>query len=197
MENKDVITTWFIGSNACGKTTQAKLLHKAFQSKEKIVIKTPEFKITDFGLICNLGVVNDNQCSGADTLSGMNQFVRSYEEALDTEAGLIVVDAIMATGQFLNFLKNKKSYLLTVLLDFEDVHQNVTRVILRRQKKRPGKVIQFNGKTLENLQRKIQVFRNLYRKAEVVSDYAIKINAERPMMEIHNEVLKAIGRIGK
>lgn len=208
MKNK--ITVNFIGSNASGKSTQSKILHSQFKTKEKEIIKIFSKRrendklidvykgcYTDFGLIANLGNVNENQCSGTDTLSTKEQIEISYNKCIEDNKKIIVVDAIMYTGQWLKFLKNDQSYLLLVLLDFKKLEDNIERIINRRMLKNPDKNISLNQKTVDNISGKIRGFRSQFENAKKETDFSLKIDCMKSKEDINSMILSKIDEISK
>lgn len=93
MIKKNVI--FIIGSNASGKTTVAKMLHDKLGDSKKQIIKGEidgvEYCYTSFGSVCHVGAVNDNQCTGTDTLSKKIQVETSYIMALNDEHSQIII----------------------------------------------------------------------------------------------------------
>lgn len=192
-----VIVVWLIGSNASGKTTQAKMLHNSLGNKPKQILRGEDYKITTFGNIINLGEVNDNQCTGADTLKGKVEFIKSFEVAMKLRPVIIIVDAIMATGQFIEFLNKPNVILFPILLDYITVNSNIDRIKQRRAKKKSvdPDSIQIDEKTYKNIEGKIRGFRSLFEKAKVVSKHHLKCIATNPATSIHDEILSSIEEI--
>ena len=198
--NKDNrITLWIIGSNGSGKTTQAKLLHQ-IEPNSSPIYKTSSLAgsticYTEFGpshLVCNVGWVKDNQCTGVDSLSTREQIEKSYQKALFSQNKIIIVDGIMATGTWLNFLRNDKTKLIVILLHFESTIQNAKRIQQRRANKENGVVRPIEEKTFKNLEGKIKGFKSMFDKAKQVADESLQINANLPEQEIHEAICKLI-----
>ena len=199
MEEK--LTIWFLGSNATGKTTQCAKIHLMFREMcdtPDFVSEVREFIVDDIKysytkvspISANLGVFNHpltsasgiktNDCCGTDKLSTKAQIVAAYVDAIsDPDIKVVTVDAIMATGQFIEFLRNDESKLLTVLLDCSE-NTNFKRLAERRGKKagiNPSEVI-LAEKTQENLSTKLKNFRRTFEKAAVVSDHSLAISTD-------------------
>jgi len=193
---KEKLTIWFLGSNSVGKTTQCALLHLLLRdvynqsNYRSRVIQAHENGVTSYytkvsPVSANLGIfhhpltavtdpsVKPNACCGTDKLSTKAQIELAYRAALaDPEVTIITVDAIMATGQFLNFLVNENSLLFTILLDCTE-EINFKRLAERRAAKRgvePSQII-IDDRTKENLSSKLRGFRSMYEKAKPKSDF--------------------------
>lgn len=193
------ICVWIIGSNASGKTTQAKLLHSQIGNGEACFFKgnNPmgvEYKFTTFGdNIANLGQVGNNQCTGADTINKKESFISSYNEALK-HSKIVVVDAIMATGTWVEFLKKDDVKLFVVLLNYSSLENNLLRLKERRANKKdisPADVT-FNAKTLSNVASKIKTFKSLYERVKDKADLALEVPAELEIEEINKKILNSL-----
>jgi adenylate kinase family enzyme len=179
---KEVITVWFLGSNASGKTTQAKAIHRISNVNLDFEFITKDNKniATVFEYSSHVGELGNNQCTGTDTLPKKELIEYSYNYLLNkTDTKLIVIDGIMATATWIDFLKNDKSKLYVVLIDFEDVSQNIERVVQRRIRKNPDKELQIieavTEKTMLNLESKIKGFRSMFEKASKVADLSRRV----------------------
>lgn len=207
-------TIWFLGSNASGKTTQSNLLHKSLGDGDKVIKKGTilyddierEWSYTKFGnSISNLGKVSDNQCSGTDAMTSIHGIKHAYNLAIK-ETSIVVVDGLMATAQWIKWMTPN---VLTVLLDFDSHADNLMRLAARRvnkQLKKDGISIDeindsdyfelvnkhyydMDDRIIDNTLRKLKAFRNMYDTVSVNSQGFVKINADLPADEIHDEVL--------
>lgn len=199
--SKDKLTIWLLGSNATGKSTQAALIHllmrklikaEDYQSKfcefQEDGIKYSYTKVSPIS--ANLGIFNHpltskegektNACCGTDRLSTKEQIYRAYLAALnDPDIKIITVDAIMATGQFINFLNNSESRLLTVLLDCTE-NTNFKRLAARRGAKLgidPSEV-ELSERTRENLSTKLRNFRSTFSRTKDQADNSLSISTD-------------------
>jgi uridine kinase len=142
--------------------------------------------------------MGNNQCTGTDTISKKEMIREGYELLLNKGVKLIIIDGIMATTTWLDFLKNDKSKLMVVLLDFPTVEDNLERVIQRRIKKKPKdelKIIEsITEKTMANLEGKIKGFRSLYNKVIPYSDAVLKLEFNDPDLssKISNTIIQLL-----
>ena len=200
MEKKK-ITLWLLGSNASGKTTQAKKLHSLFGTSQpkfnEFVLNGQKCCYTEFkGGIANVGWVKDNQCAGTDSLATREKIEQSYTRALlSPSTKIVIVDGIMATGRWVDFLKNDKSLLFVVLLDFESVITNAKRIQQRRAAKDGGVIKPLDEKTLKNIEGKIKNFRRMFERVSEVADLNMSINARQDIEEIHSQICAGINKL--
>lgn len=214
MNKKTII--WFLGSNASGKTTQSKLLHKVFGNDEKKSYHMNDgfnkIKYTTFGNnIGHVGLVGDNQCTGTDTIGDKNSLEASLLFCL-SECEIVLVDGIMATFQWLNlfqqFLNTAK--VDVILLQFPTLEDNLKRVCERRVYKdieKGGndgadimdfdmlvdyKISKLEEKTKKNVGSKFKGFKTMFEKAKPFCNKTIEINASQTIDEIHNQILNFI-----
>lgn len=190
---KNVI--WIYGSNASGKTTQAKLIHEFLSdSVDKTIFAGFEgglkWEYTLYDNSVHIGGIRENQCTGTDTLPQKAQVILTYDEIMKRERNIdvIVLDPIMSTGQHVELLRKYKVNLLVVYLHFETAEDNFYRVIHRRYLK-TGLIEDLADKTKENLARKQNNFYRLYERTKHLCDAHIKINAEEELEEIHFKIL--------
>lgn len=214
MEKK--LTIWFLGSNATGKTTQCAKIHLMFRDmcdQPDFVSEVRFFEVDGIKysytkvspISANLGVFNHpltsgegiktNDCCGTDRLSTKAQIVAAYVDAIsDPDIQVVTVDAIMATGQFIEFLRNDESKLLTILLDCTE-NTNFKRLAERRAKKagiNPSEIV-LAEKTQKNLSTKLNNFRNTFKKASAISDHSLVISTDiLGIPEVFEEVKEAI-----
>lgn len=204
------VTVWLIGSNASGKTTLAKHIHKTFNPvnglsgfdvRSFIFSKMDEKTIvtTKYVKTGHVGAMNNNQCTGTDTISKKEMMIEGYQNLLsDPEIRILVIDGIMATGTWTEFLKNDQTKLLVVLLDFDSVEENIERVVQRRIEKKPHEAIKIidsiKQTTYDNLQGKINGFQSLYRRVSHLADTCIKIkyNDVDMKMKVFTEIDKLL-----
>ncbi len=198
MIQKAKLIVWLIGSNSSGKTTQSRMLHDFFGNGKMEVNKriSPmgfNLKYTTFGSnIANLGVIQDTDCCGADTISLKEDMVMSYQYACEASE-IVVVDAIMATGSYIEFLRHSIPDPVKILLVHLDISEeaNFQRVRSRRATKR-GKDLdeeQLSLKTRQNLAGKIKGFKSLFQRMQPLVDKAIIVNAELPREKIQEFIL--------
>jgi len=197
------VTVWLIGSNASGKTTQARLLHQLQINTKPIyresymgnLKENPErLCYTEFEekLVCNIGWVKNNQCTGTDSLHTRLQVEHSYKKAIQSWNKIIIVDGIMATGQWLNFLRNEDTKLLVVLLHFVELEDNILRIQQRRQAKHGGELPSLDDRTIKNITGKIKGFKSMFDKASEVADKSLLLNAVQPENIIHGYICDSI-----
>jgi len=187
MEKKLVI--WFLGGSSVGKTTQAQNIHNylsTFAPGEREIVK---WKAVDDrheqkklcytlmnGLSANLGEFGETACGGTDTLGSKFQIQHSFDAALFRRQ-VVIIEGIMATAQWLHFLKRKHVVLWTVLLDVSE-EVNFSRLRSRRGAKLgidPSQV-EIALKTKENLAGKLRGFRSMYAKVAPESDFSTSID---------------------
>ncbi len=213
----DNLTIWFIGSNAVGKTTQAALLHlhlrEAYQpdfvskiqefqlgeelKKHQMGIGVVECKYTVVSPVSvNLGAFNHpmtsqegvktNDCCGTDNLQTKVQIIKSYEAAKKLYP-IVVVEGIMATGQWINFLKTDNKLML-ILLDCPE-ETNFKRLRARRAHRLKVGIdeVILSERTQENLTGKLRGFRSLFDRMKPHVDVALSLDtSELSIQEIHS-----------
>jgi len=191
---KNVI--WIYGSNASGKTTQARLIHESLSnSAEKTIFSGFEgglkWEYTLYDNSVHIGGIKDNQCTGTDTLPQKSQVILTYDEIMKREASIdvIVLDPIMSTGKHIELLRKYSINLLVIYLHFETPEDNFYRVIHRRYIK-SGIVEDLSDKTKENLAGKQRGFYSLYERTKHLCDAHIKINADEELEDIHLKILE-------
>lgn len=197
---------WIIGANATGKTTQSKLLHFALNLNSNKVISELHFinskgevDKTSFTLYDNsahVGALRDNQCTGTDSLSTKDQIEMAY---LSISSPLIVIDGIMATGSWVDMIKQVndiETYI--ILLNFDKLEDNLERVQERRWQKKPTTANghkcyeELNEKTIKNITGKWRGFYSLYCKVYNQFDHYTMIEATLSKEEINKQILNFI-----
>jgi len=191
MNKKKVI--WIIGSNATGKTTQSKLIHKKLNNGDESklfvdmdlgdgVVKATQFKQT-----AHVGFLRDNQCTGTDTINSKESIDATfcYLMSLD-EVGYIVIDGIMATATWIDIFTQFPDLVdvYLILLQFDDVIDNLKRVVERRVYKQIDKggndgadielfevyvekgMAELEDKTIKNVSGKFTGFKSMYEKVK-------------------------------
>jgi len=194
------IVIWIIGGNSVGKTTQARLFHDYFselageQTKPELVKWTEqgvELKFTLFNSFsANLGDLTTNQCGGTDTLNTKHQIVESFNEALK-QRPVVIVEGIMATGQWIHFLKTKETRVFLFYLSMTD-KQNFNRLRKRRAEKQGVEwtTIELKEKTMDNLSGKLRGFESLYNRMKDLVDESYKINVDGKLpFDVFDKVL--------
>jgi adenylate kinase family enzyme len=188
------IVIWIIGSNSSGKTTQSRLLHGSLGVSDQIISNDGDAYISYYGeTISHVGKVGDNQCTGTDTLQTKAAIRASYLLALE-HSNVVILDGIMATGQWYEMIREADVKLLTVLLHFNSDQANFNRVIQRRRNKGRD-VDDLDDKTKENLRNKIGTFKRLFDKVTDRSDRSIMIDADMDAEEIHGLILNEINQL--
>jgi hypothetical protein len=198
------IVFWLIGSNACGKSTQARKICEELSDGGLMRYKISKmgkdseeyYEYTTFipGIygvdIANLGRITNQQCSGTDTLGKKQHIINSYLQACE-DSDVIVIDSIMATAQFYEFIRQKDVILFTVLLDYLDPEDNFSRLKLRRAKKKAIRVedVELDEKTKINVSGKIRGFKSLFDRVKVKSDIAMCIPATNSIDDIFIEIM--------
>lgn len=197
MEN---IILWFIGANATGKTTQAALFHKYLQGKKRHFGLSYKDGTTEGGVkwkytICsemssNLGRMNHPllvpngdkalDCCGTDTLSTKVQIMESLKRAKKASS-IVVVDGIMATGQWIEFLKDESTHVCLIFCDI-DIDTCLKRLKKRRAQKLGVSIFdvdEFTEKTVENITGKVNGFRSLWLRMYDQCDSRLKIDSNQ------------------
>jgi uridine kinase len=183
---------WIIGSNGTGKTTQAKLLGNFFQIKDLIITKGNDNGIgwaySSYGNnIANLGRVQDTPCCGTDTLPTKEQIRLSYLKAIEVH-NIVIIDGIMATGAWLEFIREKNVNIMLVLLE-TNIEDNVKRIRLRRTIKNQDKDINISKSTVNNLKGKIKSFQSLFKNISDKVESSIIIQSNLSPQLINNKII--------
>ena len=172
------LVIWFIGGNSVGKTSNAALIHDFFKANAGGERKVHEWidegkkcSFTQMNLVSsNLGIFGHTACGGTDTLNSKFQIQRSFEKALEI-SDVVVIEGIMATGTWIEFIRRPDIYLWLVLLDVSE-ESNFQRLRQRRSAKRnlPPEEIIISAKTQENLAGKLRGFRSLFARMRSYAD---------------------------
>lgn len=188
---------WLIGSNASGKSTQAKLLHKHFSTKPKDIVSMEvdgiSFSFTDFGKSAHVGEIGNNQCTGTDTLGKKQQVELSYFTCVNClpEVEYVILDPIMSTGKYVDLIREYDVELYLVLLNFNTPEANCRRVQSRRFNK-TGVMEELTENTKKNIENKRKNFLRLFNRVCDLCDGSMLINAELNEKTIHQHILKLI-----
>lgn len=175
MKKKSLI--WLLGGTATGKTTQSIELHKRlngfkndsfkFKAKDYVrKIKAGEVKtaLTVYNKTIHLGRISFADCCGTDTLGKKEQIIKAYEIALKMDRKYIIVDGIMATGKWIEFLDNSNVNIFLFLLHFGSVAENVKRLIERRKDPISGDEAMLSEHTIFKVVDRRKYFNNLFNK---------------------------------
>lgn len=187
MEKKNLVI-WIIGSNSVGKSTLAANLHLYFIQKFS---ETGDFDLQYFMqnvqeneakfTICspvsvNIGKFNHplltqegktNECCGTDNVANKQSIIESVKLAKQT-CPIIIIEGIMATGQWIDFLSDDETEVCLILLETE-LEANLKRLRQRRAKKLGcllSEVPDFDTKTIENISGKVRGFTSLFHRVE-------------------------------
>lgn len=204
MEKKVI---WIIGSNCSGKTTQSKLIHKNLnKSKYKQIINVlftnslnedDNTFITLYDTTCHVGKVEDNQCTGTDSLSTKDKIEMSYLDLiLNHDKNIVLIDGVLATSLWSGIINQVKPMFnietSVYLLDYKTNEANYARLRQRRANKtgKPVESIVLEEKTLLNVAGKIKGFRSMFEKVKDDFNVSCIIDAELPIAEIHKIIVK-------
>lgn len=196
MSKKNVI--WFIGSNASGKTTQSKKFHEGVSDKstKKIVNKKDQegnriFEYTIYDNSGHVGALRDNQCTGTDSLGTKDMVVQTYNKLCGIEhISFILLDPIMSTGKYVEFLRKFDSNIMLIHLHFPSVEDNLKRIDIRRSNKGVHKPM--DPKTIENITRKNKTYLSLFNSMRDKVDCCLQINANESEEAIHIKVMEFV-----
>ena len=212
MGNYDNLIIWLIGSNASGKTTQAALIHKHFRKlfkddylpRFKMVMMDDEMKTfwTDTSsATANVGIfkhpiIYDGQkpteCSGTDTLSKKVQIQKAFEVACD-ERPIVIVEGVMATGTWIDFIKQPNNKVILLLMDIS-VKEDLIRIQKRRAKRKgvDWQEIKITDKTEKNITGKVSGFKRMFEKLKPRVDESYIIDGEQSIKKIQKQIRKII-----
>ncbi|HPI19501.1 MAG TPA: hypothetical protein PKY56_03950 [Candidatus Kapabacteria bacterium] len=176
------LVIWIIGGNSTGKTTLARNIHKFFQNiatpTEK-VISVGDFYYTEMSKYsCNVGDLLKSQCAGCDTLGTKQQIINCFEYVVDRYP-VVVLEGIMATGTWIEFLKRDDTIVFTILLNVTP-ETNFSMVSKRRAIKKGISQfeVEVTEKTRENMSSKLRGFMSLYERMKPKSDYSLIIEID-------------------
>lgn len=221
MSKNKTTLIWLMGSNATGKTTQAKLIHEALsdlKTKELITEKLDGdlvIKATMFDNSGHIGHLKDNQCTGTDTINSKEGVDASFCYLLSNDVPYIIVDGIMCTGQWVHIFNQfpDKVQVLVVLFQFPTLEDNLRRIAERRAYKKiedggnDGADIhdfenivewfyeELDEKTKKNVGSKFKNFKNMYERVKKDCDFSMEIDASLHIDDIHVEILQKLAEI--
>lgn len=194
---KKNLTIWIVGANSSGKTMLARAIHNMFSkaSKENMSYKQwveyDEEKKMDkkcgYTIMnrfsCNLGKLDSAACGGTDTLNSRFQVKRSFEEACKMRS-IVVIEGILATGTWIEFLKRDDNKILMVLLDIDE-ETNHQRLRERRAKKLgcDPSDIEITENTRKNVEAKRNTHRSLFNRMEGEVDVRLNLNTKHMSLE--------------
>lgn len=199
------IVVWFIGGNAVGKTTLALALHKHLKSlsesqHDPILVEKKlndiKYKYTIFSeYSSNLGDLTSTQCGGTDTLSTKEQIILALKEC-KMVTPVVVAEGIMATGQWINFLKDKDTFVLLVHLRLS-LKEDVKRLKKRRSEKKgiPIEEVVITENTMSNIQGKLNGFESLYQRMKPLCDHSIQLDASKFIFDVTDTLVKQFNKV--
>jgi uridine kinase len=187
------LAIWVIGTNGSGKTSLARFLHEKlrkvsedgpwdFKQDTFIKWKNSEDKIcgyTQFSRFsANLGKLDGAACGGTDTLNSKAQIIESLEVA-NEKIPIVIVEGIMATATWIDFLKTERRAVFLIHLDIDE-EANLERLRARRAVKADidPSAVEITPETKEKLASKRTTFRNLYSKMQGKVDESIQLKTE-------------------
>jgi len=196
---------WILGGNCAGKTTQSKLIHQNCNNissktihKVNFVNENNEDDITyytTFDRTGHVGKIEDNQCTGTDSLKTRAQIEMSYLSLVfDTNIETIVIDGIMSTATWNTMIHQVKIkqdiHSVVILLNYNSPEANFTRLRQRRANKtgQPVSSIELSENTQENVSRKIKLFKTMFDKVKGDFTMSAEIDADLPMLKIHKMI---------
>lgn len=199
---KNVI--WIIGSNATGKTTQSVALHKYLNPEIENLRENSHLYIRSFNNCTrqistsltvypnstHIGKIQPNNCCGTDTLPKKAMIEFGYKVATNLKRKNIIIDGIMATGTWIDFIKGRKDMKINLylfLLDFESIESNVSRL-----KERRGKGMIVTEETKGKLQSRLTYFRSLYKRMRPFASGGAIIEADLKEKTIHDFIKQYI-----
>ncbi len=184
MENKVVL--WIIGGNSTGKTTCARKIHEYFreiaeiQHNPAILFKENQIKYTFYSnLSCNLGDLTKSQCGGTDTLGKKDVIIATYNKAIQ-KYPIVVIEGIMATGQWIEFIKFKPEIKVFLLLLNMTPEANFNRLKQRKgiKSSKPTTEILLTQKTMDNLSGKLRGFQSLFNRMQPFVDDSLQLDVD-------------------
>lgn len=204
MKKKNLI--WLLGGTATGKTTQSIQLHKhlnnfdsdSFKWKAKDYVKKFQVgrvktTLTVYKNSIHIGRISFADCCGTDTLGKKEQIIKAYQLALRMKQKNIIIDGIMATGKWIDFLKVDKVNIFLFLLHFNNVDLNLKRLEQRRKiDLLPDNEKALSEHTSNNVIGRRRYFNSLFQKLSLENDIHLSelINADLEKEEITKIILK-------
>lgn len=210
------IAVWFIGGNSAGKTTQARMLHDHFRYVAGDIIPPILFEYTKDGwgagnakrsevhhfftkmgsFSSNLGNLKGNACSGTDNLSTKEQIMFAYNVAL-RHTPVVVIEGIMATGQWIEFIKKENVIVYLVHLTLTE-DALFDRLKQRRATKRGQSIesVEIAPKTRENMLGKLKGFKSLFDRMKSRVDLSREIDSTKLNKEqIHKIIVGDVEKL--
>ena len=204
---KKNLTIWIVGSNSSGKTTLARNIHNLFSEFYKEKIEYVSFKEIDSekniekkcgytkmnNFSSNLGKLDSAACGGTDTLNSKFQVRRSFEEASKVTP-VVVIEGILATGQWIDFLKRENNIIMMILLDIDE-DTNMERLKKRRAEKLgcSASDIKITHNTMKNVESKRNTHRSLFYRMEDFTDIRLNIPTQNyTQKQVFDKVKKKI-----
>jgi len=202
------LAIWIIGTNSSGKTSLARFLHEELQDAAGYRKWGGEFirwpheasgkycGYTRFSAFsANLGKLDGAACGGTDTLNSKAQIIESLEVA-NEKVPIVILEGIMATATWIDFLKTDRRKVFLVHLDINE-EANLSRLRARRGVKAgiAPHLVEITQETQEKLASKRKTFRNLYGKMEGLVDYAIQLSTENlTPRQVQKKVWRSFGK---
>lgn len=144
----------------------------------------------------HLKYLQPTDCCGTDTMSKKAQIMAAFETTTSSPSRIIVVEGIMATGTWIDFLKTKNTVVFMVHLKIS-LEDNVMRLRARRAAKKniTPNLVEFKPKTMQNISGKIRGFESLYKRMEPKTDYNMEIDAMENINVINKKILHKLNKI--
>lgn len=195
------MVVWLVGSFSSGKTTQSKMFCEKFSDERVFINKdvgSKKIKATLFGKVSNIGLLNDNACSGADNIQ--DKISRALSVIYCTKnTNITFVDGALFTNSWWDMFLKNSDIILLVLLEHNSFEKNLEYLKNRRGIKEKDYV--FRDRTLKNLKGHNSRAHNIYYKHSEKylreNDRRIAINASLSKEEIHRKIVKKIYKMIK
>ena len=157
--------------------------------KKELVKLKEEFK-DDY--LTQIRKIKPLDCCGTDTLQTKAQIIESFKKASE-RSKFVVVEGIMATGKWIDFIKNDNNIVFLFLLDIE-LEENLKRVKSRKANKQGVSIEDVVvGDNLEkNISGKIRGFQSLFKRVKDKCDYSLSLDAKEDKKKLHNKILNFI-----
>lgn len=110
---------------------------------------------------------------------------------LDNDVQYVILDPIMSTGKYIDFIRVAQVKLYCFFLDFKTPEDNFLRVMSRREAK-TGKFEELSEKTKENLTTKVRNFRSLYNRVKDKCDVKYCFDALDEKEKIYGKILSML-----
>lgn len=202
-KNKKKIVVWMIGGFSSGKSTQSRnICNYLLNGNEiKIVKRKVKDKIfiksSLFGIASNLGIVNDNACSGADTVRDKTSRHLSFLYCIKN-SNIVFIDAALYTHTWWKMFQDNSDHLLLVHLSHKDIDTNIKFLMKRRKANKKRQVKPMNETTLGNLNSHLRRGKSHFQRADEFlrdEDRKIEISTELKKNKISKIILRNIYRI--